>query len=64
MKAIRKLLAAIAPIAVRVHWMGSVTVHKCWSREEALEWMACYPVDAYIFVRTRAGYRGIRHATV
>jgi hypothetical protein len=55
MKAIRKLLAAIAPIAVCADWMDGVAVHRCWSREEALEWAACYPIDAVVLFRNRLG---------
>ena len=52
---VRKFLNRIAPIVVRAHWADCATVHRCWSRKEALEWMACYPVDAYIFVYNRFG---------
>jgi hypothetical protein len=52
---IRKLLSGLAPITIRAHWQDTVTTHKAWNRSEALEWMACYPVDAYVFVFNRFG---------
>lgn len=51
----KKLLNLLAPIAVCADWMDGVTIHKCWSREEALEWAACYPVDAVVLFRNRLG---------
>ncbi len=59
-----KLLNLLAPITVRAYWEDTVTVHKSWSREDALEWMACYPVDAFVFVRNRFGCVAIRHETI
>jgi hypothetical protein len=57
---IRKLLARLAPITIHAHWQGTVTIHKAWDRSEALEWMACYPVDAYVFVFNRFGLAAVR----
>jgi hypothetical protein len=61
---IRKLLTRLAPITVRVHWMDVVVTHKAHTRQEALEWMACYPLDAYIFVYTRFRLAAIRHEAI
>jgi hypothetical protein len=52
---IRKLLTRIAPISVCADWMDGVSIHKCWNRVEALEWASCYPADAVILFRNRAG---------
>lgn len=60
MNLIRKFLTAIAPITIRVHWLDTITTHKAWTRAAALEWMACYPVDAYIFVYNRFHLAAIR----
>jgi hypothetical protein len=54
-KLIRKLLNAIAPITVCADWLDGVTLHRCWSRQEALEWAACYPTDAVVLFRNRSG---------
>ena len=54
-KLIRKLLNAIAPITICADWLDGVTLHRCWSRQEALEWAACYPADAVILFRNRSG---------
>ncbi len=59
---IRKLLARLAPITIRAHWRGTVTTHKAWDRSEALEWVACYPVDAYVFVFNRFEFPSGRKA--
>lgn len=58
----KTLLNRLAPITIRVYWMGEVTIHKSWTREDALTWMSCYPRDAFIFVRNRAGCVAIREA--
>jgi hypothetical protein len=50
---IRKLSRKFAPITVCADWEHDVAIHKCWSRTEALEWAACYPVDAVILIRNR-----------
>lgn len=54
-KLIRKLSLKFAPITVCADWLDGVALHKCWNRAEALEWAACYPTDAVVLFRNRAG---------
>jgi hypothetical protein len=52
---LKRLLTRLAPITVCADWAHDVAIHKCWTRAEALEWAACYPVDAVVLFRNRAG---------
>jgi hypothetical protein len=50
MKLIKNLFA---PFTVCADWEHDVAIHKAWTKAEALEWTACYPVDAVVLIRNR-----------
>jgi hypothetical protein len=52
-KLVRRLALKLAPLTVCADWEDGVTLHKSWTRKDALEWIACYPADAVVLVRNR-----------
>lgn len=54
-KAVRRLADRFAPFTVHADWMDGVAEHKAHSRQEALDWCACYPMDAVVLIRNRRG---------
>lgn len=51
----QKFMRKIFGVTVRVYWEELMVEHSATSAADALEWAACYPVDAkvYIFNRVR-----------
>ena len=61
---LRRLLRPLThPYRVLVIWDDAYIKHRASTYAEALQWAACYPVDAYVLIRTRrgrtAGCRGV-----
>lgn len=61
---LRRLLRPLThPYRVLVIWEDAYIKHHALTYADALQWAACYPVDAYILIRTRrgrtAGCRGV-----
>lgn len=52
-KLIRKLASTLAPLTVCASFDGATFYHKSWSRRDALEWLACYPLASRVVVRDR-----------
>lgn len=46
MNAIKSLLG----YTVHVKWEGKIVTHYTWTRAEAVEWMKCYPIEAYVWI--------------
>jgi hypothetical protein len=53
---IRAVRAMMMPYEVQVVWEGELEVHRAWTVDDALAWVACYPVSARCIVLTR-GYK-------
>lgn len=43
------------PYTVEITWEGDVYFHHAWTRVDAANWMAQYPVDSKAIVYTRSG---------
>ena len=53
---LRRLLRPLThPYRVLVIWEDAYTKHYALTYADALQWAACYPLDAFVLIRSRTG---------
>lgn len=61
---IRAVRGALQPYRVIVVWEGEWYAHKAWTQQDALQWLACYPIGSEGEVQTRRGHVVARREVV